>query len=59
MAKEYGVPITPDSTTEGLIVEIAEHLNWSKTDVVAYCVGSKYETLKAFPRAIRPTDVHS
>lgn len=52
-AKQYGTPITPTLSVEKVIEDIADHLNWSKGDVIGYAVREVMPSLMAHPRALR------
>lgn len=54
MAKEYGVPVRPEASVEMRLNELADHLNWSKGDVLRHAVNSMYDDLMSLPRAVRP-----
>ena len=58
MAKEYGTAIKPSAQANKLIEEMADHMDWSKSDIVSHCVAVAYDTVINLPRAIRPGELN-
>lgn len=53
-AKQYGVAIKPYQDDADKMDQMADHLNWSKAELVSHMVASVYDHVMSTPKAPKP-----